>query len=299
MGHAMEAVSDCAILKNNALLTFRVAKYSYRIERRDNQSIYSVTDGAQTITVPIGWAFGLGQAGQTYVFEKDGRFYESRVSFYKEINGLDLTMGAINEAPLDLLQAAGREMGKPDGARCFHCHASNAGEGLNLNVSSLVPGVQCERCHGPAGEHVAGFQTGKVVAMKKLTDGSAEQMNIFCGGCHRTWDEVATGPKLGVASVRFQPYRITNSKCYDSADARISCVACHDPHQPLNVDFASYDTKCLACHSAGANVAAKLCKVSKSNCASCHMPRIDMPGSHHKFTDHQIRIVRPNEIFPD
>ncbi len=299
MGHAMETVGECNILKTHPVLTFKAGKYSYRIERQGSQSQYSVTDGVQTFTVPIGWAFGLGRAGQTYVFEKDGQFYESRVSFYKEIEGLDLTMGAINQAPLDLLQAAGREMGKQDSARCFHCHSSNSGEGLHLDLTNLVPGVQCERCHGSVADHLAGFKTGQVAAMKKVTDGTAEQTNIFCGGCHRTWDEIATGPKLGIASVRFQPYRITNSKCYDSADARISCVACHDPHQPLNVDEASYDSKCLACHAAGANPAAHLCKVSKNNCASCHMPQIDMPGSHHSFTDHQIRIVRANEAFPD
>jgi Zn finger protein HypA/HybF involved in hydrogenase expression len=208
-------------------------------------------------------------------------------------------MGAANRRPSDLLEAAGREMGKLDGAQCFHCHATNAGEGLRLEVANLTPGIQCERCHGPAAEHAVGFENGKTVPMKKLTDGTAEQMNAFCGSCHRTWDEIAAGPKLGVASVRFQPYRITNSKCYDSADARISCVACHDPHRSLNTNEASYDAKCQACHSAGANSAAKLCKVSKNNCASCHMPAVEMPGSHHRFTDHQIRIVRVNEPFPD
>jgi len=299
MGRAMETVGDCGILKTHPLLTFQTGKYSYRIERRGSQSLYSVTDGVQTITVPIGWAFGLGQAGQTYVFERDGRLYESQVSYYKAIDRLDLTMGAINQAPLDLVQAAGREMGKLDGAQCFHCHATNAGEGLNLNLAGLTPGIQCDRCHGASAAHLAGFKTGQSVAMKKLTDGSAEQTNVFCGSCHRTWDEIATGPKLGVANVRFQAYRITNSKCYDSNDARISCVTCHDPHQTLNRDEASYDPKCLACHSAGGKAAAGVCKVSKSNCASCHMPQIDMPGSHHSFTDHQIRIVRRNEPYPD
>jgi hypothetical protein len=299
MGHAMETVGECAVLKSHPVLQFQSGKFRYRLERQGSQSIYSVTDGVQTFSVPIGWAFGLGRAGQTYVFEKDGRFYESRVSFYKEIDGLDLTMGAINQAPLNLLQAAGREMGKQDGARCFHCHATNAGEGLTLTVANLVPGVQCERCHGSAADHLAGFRTGQVAAMKKLSDGTAEQVNIFCGECHRTWDEIATGPKLGIASVRFQPYRITNSRCYDSADARISCIACHDPHQPLNTNEASYDSKCLACHTTGLNAAAHLCNVSKNNCASCHMPRIEMPGSHHSFTDHQIRIARANEPFPD
>lgn len=299
MGHAMEAVRECSILKGHAELNFQTGKYTYRIVRQGDESIYSVSDGAQTITLPIGWAFGLGNAGQTYVFQKDGLLYESRVSFYKTIDRLDLTMGAVNHAPSDLLQAAGREMGKLDGAQCFHCHSSNSGSGLNLTLNQLIPGIQCERCHGPSADHVAGFKTGKIVAMKKVTDGTAEQTNAFCGGCHRTWDEIATGPKLGLANVRFQPYRITNSKCYDTDDARIACTTCHDPHQPLNRDDASYDTKCQACHSAGGKVAAKLCKVSQSDCASCHMPKIEMPGSHHSFSDHQIRIVRPHEAYPD
>jgi hypothetical protein len=107
MGHALEAVGDCTILKTHAVLTFQTPKYSYRIERKGSQSTYSVTDGVRTVTVPIGWAFGLGQAGQTYVFEQEGRFYESRVSFYKDIDGLDWTMGAINQVPLDLYRRLG------------------------------------------------------------------------------------------------------------------------------------------------------------------------------------------------
>ena len=60
---------------------------------------------------------------------------------------------------------------------------------------------------GRPADHMASFKTGRPVPMKKLTDGTAEEMNSYCGSCHRTWDEIATGPKLGVANVRFQPYR--------------------------------------------------------------------------------------------
>jgi len=57
-----------------------------------------------------------------------------------------------------------------------------------------------------------------------------------------------TLPKQGgINNVRFQPYRIFNSKCY-SDDRRISCISCHNPHEPLKQDAAFYDAKCLACH---------------------------------------------------
>ena len=64
------------------------------------------------------WAFGRGRAGQTYVFERDGAFYESRVSFYQALDGLDLTMGAVGEAAISSIDdAAGRRMDSIGGAR--------------------------------------------------------------------------------------------------------------------------------------------------------------------------------------
>ena len=48
-----------------------------------------------------------------------------------------------------------------------------------------------------------------------------------------------------------------------------------------------YDAKCEACHGGG-KINAKACPVSKNNCVSCHMPKIELPGAHHKFTEHRI-----------
>jgi hypothetical protein len=31
---------------------------------------------------------------------------------------------------------------------------------------------------------------------------------------------------------------------------------------------------------------------------SCHMPTVELPGAHFKFTDHRIRIVRPGQPYP-
>jgi cytochrome c peroxidase len=131
----------------------------------------------------------------------------------------------------------------------------------------------------------------------------------FCAACHRGASEFASLKGMGVNNVRFQPYRIFNSKCY-SDDRRISCAACHDPHEPLNTDAAFYDSKCLACHAAGAKPAraapkpdaqdsAPACRAGTKNCASCHMPKVELSGAHFKFTDHYIRVVRPNEPYQD
>jgi hypothetical protein len=72
----------------------------------------------------------------------------------------------------------------------------------------------------------------------------------------------------------------------------------------LERDAAFYDSKCLACHLTRSGDAktpsrsAAACPVSKQQCAKCHMPKVELPEMHFKFTDHWIRIVRPNDSIP-
>jgi len=298
MAHAAETVAECTILRSRPDLRTTLGRYSYRIERKGDQSIYSVSDGKDTISMPILWALGLGSAGQTYVFEKDGVLYESFVSYYKAIDGLDITIGDQPLHPTNINDAAGRMMGEREARLCFGCHTTNSTVGAKLDLGGLSPGLQCERCHGPVDAHLEGLKKGdpKLFAMKKLAFETAEDASHFCGQCHRTWEQIAVAGPHGTSNVRFQPYRLTNSKCYDIDDRRIGCTACHDPHREVDTVSAHYDTKCQACH-AGGKPGAKVCKVATQDCASCHMPKIELPGAHHKFTDHNIRIA--NGTYPD
>jgi hypothetical protein len=132
-----------------------------------------------------------------------------------------------------------------------------------------------------------------------------EGQSQFCGSCHRTWTQVQLMRIQGVNNVRFQPYRIFNSRCYDLDDKRISCTACHNPHEQLRKEASFYDAKCAACHRLKGEPVktgkkGPTCRAGKSqDCASCHMPQYEIPGSHFKFTDHQIRVVRPGESYPN
>jgi Cytochrome c7 and related cytochrome c len=303
MAHALETVGECKILIDHPVLTVNVGRYSYRIERKGRQSSYSVSDGVKTVTMPIRWAMGASSAiGQTYVLEKGGEFYESRVSFFKELNGLAPTLGSEGSAPADVNEAAGRLMNRDDKLRCFGCHATTATLGRQLTLDKMTPGVQCGRCHESVETHLSAMllDSSKLEVPKglsKLRGLSAEQASNFCGQCHRTWEEIALQGSPSIANIRFQPYRLTGSKCYDADDARISCLACHDPHQEVSSKSADYDAKCEACHGGG-KPGAKACTVSTDKCVTCHMPKLELPGAHNKFSDHRIRIVRPNEKYP-
>jgi len=298
MGHAMETVERCEILRNHPDLQFQEGPYHTQIKREGDRSTITVTRGTEVFAVPILYALGQGKAGQTYVFEHEGAIYESRVSYYDALGALDITIGDAGTKPQTIIEAAGRRMVPVEAANCLGCHSHGGVSGGVLHLESIVPGVGCQSCHGQVEKHAAAVRAGSVAGAKlrRLSDLAAEEMAELCGQCHRTWAQIAQIGMHGPNTVRFQPYRLTN-KCYDVEDQRIRCTACHDPHGQLNANLASYDSKCAACHSAALHT--KVCAVAKENCAECHMPKIDLPGAHHRFTDHQIRIVRAGEPYPN
>lgn len=301
MRHAMESPGANPVLDSHPTLSVQMGRYAYNIQTKDGKSTYTVSDGTDSMTLPIRWM--LGQHSQTWVLEKDGLLYESLVTYFPREGGLGLTPGDQKLTPQNLTEAMGRKLTTWEALRCFNCHASGAITGVRLNLDTLRPGLDCGRCHVDAAQHMADAANDNFKTLpKSLKKMNAEDISNFCGQCHRTWDTVMRTHLKGPAFVRFQPYRLENSKCFIGNDPRISCLACHDPHRQVNHDEAFYDSKCLACHApqkTSAMTSAKTCTVSKKDCVSCHMPKVELPGGHTAFTDHQIRIVHAGDPYPN
>ena len=237
--------------------------------------------------MPIEWAFGQGAAGQTYVFRRDGQWYESRVSYFSALRGLDLTLGADHHAAQS---ARGR---RPRGARvgdapvlrlsrhqCFQSQPAYLGwhawRACSASVATARPTRTC--AGGP---------------MKKLGALTTEELSDFCGQCHRTWSQIALKVRAAsatcVSSPTASPAAAATMPRTAASNARRATIRT----ATWKLRAAAYDAKCGACHSRYR--APGTCKVASSNCVTCHMPRLDLPGAHQKFTDHRIRIVRANE----
>jgi len=308
MAHALRAAADCNILSSNPRMAFRDGPYTHQITRQGDRSIYSVSDGTSSISEPILYCFGKGVAGQTYVFQHNGSYYESRVSYYQPLQGLGITTLHSRSIPSSLEYALGRPMTQETAKGCFACHSTGAPGGAELGIGKLSPGVSCEACHGPGEKHIAAVRVNEpkelhIFNPKRLD--ALDQMQEFCGACHMSFDQVMLlEDRGGLNNVRFQPYRIANSRGHLINDSRMSCVACHDPHREMVREASYYDEKCLACHVASPKEPrtelrqASGCPVSKQQCVTCHMPKVDVPDLNHKFTDHWIRIVRPGDPVP-
>jgi len=303
MAHATVLPADSEIFKKNSLLRFQVGPFSYELAKRGNDIVYTVTDGVNKISEPIAYCFGDGQKGQVYIFYHNGQLYESKVTFYTGIQALDFTVAQSHDVPKSLDEAIGRQIPADEALNCFSCHATGAIQNKQLKTANLTTGISCEVCHGPGEDHVKALKDRdsknlRIYDPAKLP--SFELSQQFCGTCHVGFEKVLTMEK-NLETVRFQPYRLFNSAKHDTTDPRLSCVACHNPHEKTQHDPAFYDTKCFACHlttSADAKTPkrnAPACPVSRQNCVSCHMPKTDVPEMHFKFTDHWIRIVKPDK----
>ena len=160
MSRASELAPESEILRKHSELRFQSGPYSYSLTTTASKSTYSVSDGKQTFSRDLIWAFGAGSLGQTYVFQQGEQFYESQVSYYSGIAGLDITTGHARGIPENMEAAAGRRMYGPETKRCFACHTTASFDANKFEPGGLENGVTCEGCHGPAANHVAAEKAG-------------------------------------------------------------------------------------------------------------------------------------------
>jgi hypothetical protein len=328
MAHAAMSAGESFILRSNPQLNFTQGVYQYQIQTVGTQSTYSVNDGRSDQSEPLTWAFGTNRVAQSYLFKKkDGEFYESRVTYFMSLSGLDFTPGRALNSPDDVEEAMDRQVSRAEVYRCFGCHTTASGMGSGFDESKLIPGVSCEACHGPGRGHIAEMEGVPVESSAAVLHGrntperifnpktlAPEESVDFCGSCHGSYWDVSLSGSSGAGNARFQPYRLEQSKCWNKQDARLTCIACHDPHQEVATDASSYDHVCLSCHLTKdaalspvqtshsrpvSTLPGAACPVAKADCTSCHMPEVYVPAMHRSFPDHRIRIAREGEPFPD
>jgi len=300
MARTGDRAIDSDIFRTRPSLTFAADRFSYTIDRRDGQILYTVTDGERSQSAPLAWAFGAGKVGQSFLFERNGQLHESRVSYYESVRRLDVTPNHPRGVPVNLDAATSRVVPVAEMRRCFACHTTASGTGTSdPNFAELISGVTCEACHGPGRQHVAAMRTPASrradIGLLRVRALSPADSVDFCGSCHATFWDVTLAGERGIAALRSQPFRLQSSRCWQQGDARLTCVACHDPHTPLVRDPRSYDARCTACHASSAATAthsSRVCTIAKDNCTACHMPKYEVPDMHFEFTDHMIRIVK-------
>ncbi len=150
---------------------------------------------------------------------------------------------------------------------CGACHTTGySPAGHQDNLPGLVgtwaePGIQCEACHGPGGNHVNNPQ---LIAMKVDRDAEA------CGKCHSRGDVTKIDAQNG-----FIQHHEQYEELFGSKKRVMDCVNCHDPHQPTKyAEGLGVKTPCENCHSEQAEFQKIKYIRHGGDCVNCHMPRV-------------------------
>jgi hypothetical protein len=242
------------------------------------------------------WAFGAGVQGSTPVGRLNGQYFEHQFSYYARIQGLATTFGHAAHvsspvAELGILQD------NLTISRCFNCHSTGVPQSVSgPDLNGMLPGVQCERCHGPGSTHIQAAENGapaEFISKQVVNPGRfpAKALIQICGQCHRLPEpDEGDRPELGnPVNVRFAPVGLLASRCFQGSVA-ISCVTCHDPHQDARprTDLF-YTRRCLDCHRNDHKPVRACERREGKNCLPCHMKQASL-GPYLRFTDHRIRV---------
>lgn len=268
-----------------------------RLEKKDSgffQTVYINGEASHSESMDI--VIGSGKKGQTYLYWKDNLLYQLPVSYYVPTSSWCNSPGYPAGMP---------RFNRLIPARCIECHGSHAvveDAGRNVNYfdkNSIVYGVNCERCHGPAAAHVA-FHTDHPQEKKAkyiLNEAtlSRQQKLDLCALCHsgiRTPVKPAFSytagdrledfslPKYNTDSVAMldvhgnQYGLLTSSKCF--INSQMNCSSCHNVHGREVNEMVVFSQRCMNCHNGTAQpectVKPAEGMVLSNNCIDCHMP---------------------------
>jgi hypothetical protein len=269
------------------------------IEHGDYYETAIAEKGSQRLTRSerIDIVTGSGVRGQTYLYWTGNQLYELPVSYWSDGN--------------QWINSPGYEDGTANFARhvdprCLECHATYI-HPLSLDPQtnvydrdSLMTGISCEVCHGPAAAHVAREKGGSTKATTS-SDGilnpkkfNRDRQVDLCALCHNGADRreltlpftylpgkpldqyFAAAPSVDDANQPDvhgnQVGLLKRSRCYLSSPT-MSCSTCHDVHHRER-PAENYSDRCLGCHRwQSCGVSRTLGSNITRNCIDCHMPK--------------------------
>jgi Flp pilus assembly protein TadD len=259
------------------------------------------------IEQPVDWIVGSGHRSRVYLYRTpSGELYQLPVAWYTQEKAWGMAPGYDRADHDGITRTVRREC-----LFCHNAYPA-VQEGSDRHWSpqtfpaELPEGTGCQRCHGPGAAHIdAALRGGSEETLRAAIVNPARLSpplrDSVCFQCHllpavgligiRRFDRsdysFRPGEPLGdyllhvdvdeagrARDQRFEinhhAYRLRQSACY--VKGGITCISCHDPHQPLKQDprLAGVTSVCLGCHTRHPSKAAN---VSADDCVTCHMPR--------------------------
>jgi len=176
---------------------------------------------------------------------------------------------------------------------CMQCHLETTSLRLPASLLRYGRGAFSYRPGERLGDYILHFdrEPGSIQShARKQEDVSSEQ--------YRARKQAGVSENEGEDRIEVVSavYRLRKSACYVKSRGALTCVSCHNPHEPASTPAAMrrYTEACQSCHQTAVRKLAEARRHPDSqDCASCHMPkRRPSDAIHTSITDHFIQ-ARP------
>jgi len=275
-------------------------------------------DGKQIAAQPMDLAFGSGEKAWTFGYWKDAQLFQLPLTYLSDLKRWTNSPGFPADHP---------NYARPIVGRCMECHSAYAAvensleQGMNyaqkIDARSIIYGIDCERCHGPAAQHVTFHQEHPqeqqpqfITAIQSL---SRQQQLDLCATCH-SGDPVTLksifafvpgdslsnfymyypGAAANPDAHGMQMQSLMQSQCF--LQSNLTCTSCHDTHKNEDNMQEVFVQRCMSCHLKSDHAVAM--RSAKNDCVNCHMPleaskSLDFNNSaERKNTSYRLRTHR-------
>ncbi|MEN9570118.1 MAG: hypothetical protein RL172_1349 [Bacteroidota bacterium] len=268
-------------------------------EKRGDSLFQTVYQNQQPkLSRPFNFVTGSGRHGQTFLYWHQNYIFQLPLTYFSATNEWTNSPG----------YSAGKvQFNRPVTARCLECHSTYFKEETSSNAradqfskNDLILGIQCEKCHGPAVNHVAYHQqypADTVPAhIARSTMFNRTQQLDMCRYCHGGrlskikpsfsytagaslfdyFSKDSANAQTAEPDVHGNQYGLlAASQCFIKSN--ITCGSCHSPHANQHNNTQWFVAKCNGCHTAPQST----CKLAgkqpaaflANNCIDCHMPK--------------------------
>ncbi len=281
---------------------FVISSSAKVVMEKRNSRFYQVyyEHGKEKEARPFNIVFGSVK-GETYLYWQDNQLFQLPVSYSNQLHNWTNSPGYDSGHQT--------EFNRQIESRCFECHsgyikplatASPNSNASRLDKNSIIYNIDCERCHGPAANHVK-YQTEnpdqKMAAyMVTCSSLSRQQKTDLCAQCHSGNNNVRLrslfGFRPGDTLARFmlpgfansnpfdvhgsQPQLLSASQCFLRSKT-LTCTTCHEAHTNERSEPQVFNLRCINCHKAVAHPSLpketdEEVQMIAANCITCHMP---------------------------
>ncbi len=258
------------------------------------QALY--VNGKQQIKQKLDISIGAGNTGKTYLSWRENHLVQLPLFYFAPTQQWVNSPGYGDKVVFNRLITP----------RCLECHASNVEfsqditrGNIEFKPASLKVGINCEKCHGAAKQHIEFHEThpndttgGFTADVSHFTRIQKLDMCAICHGGsmnaikppftfkagdklsnHYSYNTVATD--VAALDVHGNQYGLLSmSECFNKSE--MTCGSCHSAHNNERGQKALFSQRCMNCHT---KADANFCTVQNvsqvllvKNCIDCHMP---------------------------